>query len=54
MGTHLIENWNIVMQGMSDWSGSDGKMTSHNNFKIRFSERFLDLVRDFLCQFGVI
>ena len=44
----------ILMHGMSDWSGNDGKTTSHNNFKLRFSERFLDLVRGFSLKFGVI
>ena len=24
----------IVKQGISDWQGNDGKMTSHNNFKL--------------------
>ena len=39
---------------MSDWPGNDGKMTSHGNLKVRFSERSSDLVRGFLFQFGVI
>ena len=42
------------MYGTSDWPGNDGKMTSQNNFKLRFSERSLDLARGFLVQFGVI
>ena len=37
----------IVMQGIWDLPGNDGKMTSHDNFKLRFSESSLDLVRDF-------
>ena len=32
---------------MSDWPGNDRKMTSHSNFKLRFSESYLDLVRGF-------
>ena len=44
----------IIKQGMSGWPGNDGKMTSQNNFKLRFLERSLDLVRDFLFQFGLI
>ena len=39
---------------MSNWPGSDGKMTSHYNFKLRLSKRSLDLVRGFWFQFGVI
>ena len=39
---------------MSDWPGNDRKMTSHSNFKLRFSERPLDEVRGFLFQFVVI
>ena len=39
---------------MSDWPGNDGEMTSLSNFKLRFSKRPLDLVRDFLFQFGLI
>ena len=42
------------MEGMSDWPGNDGKRTSHNSIKLRFSERSLDPVGDFLFQFGVI
>ena len=38
---------------MSDWPGSYGKITSHKNFKIRFSERSLDLVRGFPFEFDV-
>ena len=44
----------IVKGGMSDWPGSDRKIMSQSNFKIRFSERSLDLVRGFLFQFGVV
>ena len=39
---------------MSDWPGNDGKTTSHNYFKLRLSERSLDLVRGFLFQVDVI
>ena len=42
------------MHGMSEWPGNEGNITSHNNFKLRFGERCLDLVRGFLFQFGVI
>ena len=38
---------------MSDWPGKNGKMTSHNNFKLRSCKRLLDLVRGFLVQFGL-
>ena len=44
----------IAKQAMSNWPGSDGKMTSHYNFKLRLSKRSLDLGRGFLFQFGVI
>ena len=44
----------IVKQEMSDWPGSNGKMTSHSNLKLRLSEASLDVVRGFLFQFGVI
>ena len=42
------------MQGMSDWLGNDRKMTSHNNFKLRFSKRSFDLVTGFWYEFYVI
>ena len=35
----------IAKQRVSDSPGYDEKMTSHSNFKLRFSERSLDLVR---------
>ena len=38
---------------MSGWPGKDGKMTSHSNFNLRFSESSLNLVRGLLFQFGV-
>ena len=38
------------MQGISNWPGNDGKMTSYSNFKERLSARSLDLVRG-LVQF---
>ena len=44
----------FLKQGMSDWQGSDGKITSHSNLKLRFCEKSLVLVRGFLFQFGVI
>ena len=44
----------MVKQGMSDWPANDGKMTSHNNFELRFSEKFFDQGRGFLFQFGLI
>ena len=37
----------IVKQGMSDWPGNEENMTSHSNFKERFSRKFLYLVRGF-------
>ena len=47
----------IVKQGMSDWLGNNGRMTSYttiSNFKLTFYKRPLVLVRDFLFEFGVI
>ena len=44
----------VIKQGMSNWPGNGRKVTSHNNFKLRFSERSLDVVRGFLFQFGLI
>ena len=44
----------ILKQGISDWPGNDGKMTSHNNFKVRFSGRSLNVVIGVLFQFGLI
>ena len=44
----------IVMHGMSDWLGNDGKRTWHNNFELRFLKKSLDLVRGFLFQFSLI
>ena len=37
----------IVKQRISDWPGNNGKMTSHSNFQLRFSERPLDVAGDF-------
>ena len=34
--------------------GNEGKMKSHNNFKLSFSERSLDLVIGFKFEFDVI
>ena len=34
-------------QRMSDWPGNDGKMTSHSNFKLKFSKRSWVLIRGF-------
>ena len=34
--------------------GNTGKMTSSSNFKVRFSESFLDPVRGFQLKFDVI
>ena len=39
---------------MSDWQGNYGKMTPHRNFKLRISERSLDLVRGFHFEFDVV
>ena len=44
----------IVKEGMSDWKGNDEKITSHSNFKLKFSKKPLDLTADFLFQFGLI
>ena len=53
MGTHLIKT-DHVKQGKSDWSGYYSKMMSHNKFKLKKSKRFLDAIRNYLFQFGVI
>ena len=37
-----------VKQGMSDWLGNGREITSHSNFKLRLSEKPLDVIRDFL------
>ena len=39
---------------MSDWPGSESKITSNSNFKLRLSERLFDIVKWLLSQFGVI
>ena len=39
---------------MPNWPGKNGKMTSHSNFKLRFSKKPLDLVGGFSFEFGVI
>ena len=44
----------IKKQTISDLPDNDRKMTSYSNFKLRFSERSLDVIRGFLFQFGVI
>ena len=44
----------IVKQEMSDWPGNNEKMTLHRNFKLRFSERPLDLVIDCLFKLDAI
>ena len=36
------------------WPGNDGKMMAHSDFKLRFSESLLALVRGFLFQLGVV
>ena len=43
----------FVEQETSDSPGNDGKMTSHSNFRLRFSKKPLNLVKG-LFQFGVI
>ena len=50
----ISEKMVIVKQGMSDWLGSDGKMTSRNNFKLGFSKRSFDLIKGFYFKFDVI
>ena len=37
----------IVKQGMSDYQGYNRKITSHSNFKLRFSEKILVVVEVF-------
>ena len=32
---------------MLDWANNNGKMTSRGNFRLKLSERYLDLVRGF-------
>ena len=44
----------ILKEETSHWPGDDGKIMAHSNFKLRFSERSLDIVKSFLFQFGVI
>ena len=39
----------IVKQEMSEWPGNDRTM-SHINFKLRFSEKSLDVVRGFFLS----
>ena len=39
---------------MSDWPDNVGKITSHSNFKLRYSERSVDVVRAFMFQFDVM
>ena len=36
-----LSDWKmaIIEQGMSDWLGNDGKMTSHSNLKVRAFKR---------------
>ena len=43
----------IVKQGMSDWPGNDGEMTSDRNFQPTFSKRSLVLFRGFWFKFDV-
>ena len=40
----------ILKQVMSDWPGNDRIMTSHSNFKLRYSETSLDVVRGFFVS----
>ena len=51
----LSPKWklDIVKPGMSDWPDNDWKITSRRNFKLRFSERSLDIVRSFFFEFIV-
>ena len=44
----------ILKQELSDLPGNSRKMTLRSNFKIKFSERPLDVLRRFFLQFGVI
>ena len=44
----------MLKEGMSDWLGNDRKMTSHRNFKLKFSKRSLDLVRGFQFESDVV
>ena len=44
----------IVKEGIWDLPSNNRKMTSHSNFKVKFSERPLDLVRGSSFQFYVI
>ena len=39
----------IVKQGMSDWPGNDGEMTSHSNSRLSTSKRSWGVDRD-LCE----
>ena len=40
----------IAKQEMSDWPGNNRKITSHSNFKLRYSETPLDVVRGFFAS----
>ena len=44
----------VVKQGMSDWSNNGRKMTSHSNYRLKFSERPLHVVRAILFRFDAI
>ena len=39
---------------MLDRPGNNGKMTSHKNFKLKFSKSYFVLVRDFYFEFDLI
>ena len=39
----------IVKQGMSDWHGNDGEMTSHSNSRLSFCKRLWGLYKGYLC-----
>ena len=36
-------NLDVVKEGMSDWPGNDGEMTSHSNSRLCSSKRLWDL-----------
>ena len=40
----------IVKQGMSDWPGNDGDMTSHSISRLSSCKRLWSVYRGYICQ----
>ena len=49
-----VKNGHYKARNMSDSPSNDRKMMSHSNFKLRFPETYLDLVRGFQFEFDLI